>query len=53
MSRPQLITLVGEPGAACEGDACLPRSAAEADGSGADPQPAAREGGDTAAGNTG
>ncbi len=24
MSRPQLISLVGGPGAACEGDGCLP-----------------------------
>ncbi|MCW5951212.1 MAG: hypothetical protein KIT69_03020 [Propionibacteriaceae bacterium] len=52
MSLPQLITIVGAPGSACEGDACLPASATEAEPTASvDEQPSAQESGNTAARN--
>lgn len=55
MSQPitPLIALVGDPGAACEGDDCLPALPAEPETSSGDPQPPGQDSRNTAARNAG
>ena len=48
MSRQPPITMVGVPGAACEGDGCLPGFGTEADASRSDSQLEVQESGNTA-----